>query len=164
MPIAYPSADRVRELFSYVQGTGALMWAPGTKNAGKRAGCLSKARKHRYVRADGVLYLEHRIIWLHAHGALPPAEIDHVNGVKDDNRLCNLREVSREKNMQNIRAATVTNKTGLLGVSPRCDGKKWLARIVVSGKTHYLGSHDTPELAHAAYLAAKRRLHEGCTI
>lgn len=103
-------------------------------------------------------------MWLIVHGTLPEDEIDHVNGIKDDNRMENLRTVDHQTNMQNLRKALSTNKLGLLGVQARCDGKKWCARIIANGAQHHLGSFDTPELAHEAYLAAKRRLHDGCTL
>jgi hypothetical protein len=71
--------------------------------------------------------------------------------------------VSASVNQQNHRVARVDNKCGLLGVSS--SGKRWQARIGhPGGKDAYLGLFDTPELAHAAYLEAKRRLHPGCTI
>lgn len=56
-----------------------------------------------------------------------------------------------------------TNATGLLGVS-KADSRGFRARIFYAGKETHLGTFKTPEDAHAAYLAAKRRLHAGCTI
>ncbi len=166
MAACYPTAARAREMLSYAPNTGHLVWRPGfgSRRTGSRAGCRSKARGHRYVRIDDVLCLEHRIAWLIVHGVLPEDEIDHINGVKDDNRMENLRVADHRTNMQNLRKALSTNKLGLLGVQERCDGKKWCARIIANGKTHHLGSFDTPERAHAAYLTAKRKLHDGCTI
>jgi len=91
-----------------------------------------------------------------------PSEIDHINGDKSDNSYRNLREVSRGENMQNKRKAHRNNKTGFLGVAR--EAGKYRARIRVCGKNRSLGMYDTPQQAHQAYLAAKRELHEGCTI
>ena len=90
--------------------------------------------------------------------------IDHVNGNKHDNRICNLRQVSSRENVQNQRRAHVSNKSsGLLGVTVKANGK-CQARIFVGGKNLYLGSFDDAESAHEAYLVAKRKFHPSCTI
>ncbi len=88
--------------------------------------------------------------------------IDHINGDKVDNRLENLRLVSHGENLQNIRKPMRNNTSGFLGVCR--SGGKFMATISVNGKSLNLGSFDKPEAAHAAYVAAKRRLHACCTI
>lgn len=95
-------------------------------------------------------------------GGWPTNEIDHKNGVKDDNRFGNLRQATHLLNQQNQRKAQRKNKAGLLGVCAKRNG--FMASIKVNGKNKWLGSFSTPELAHAAYVAAKRKFHEGCTI
>jgi hypothetical protein len=95
-------------------------------------------------------------------GRWPQFEIDHRNGIHDDNRWENLRDGTKSYNLQNQRKAHRNNKIGLLGVGKKRDG--FQARIHLNGKTRYLGSFPTPELAYAAYLEAKRELHPGCTI
>ena len=97
------------------------------------------------------------------HGEWPADEVDHINGDSTDNRLCNLRSVSREVNQENIRRAKRNSKTGLLGVM-HTRGGKYRSAIRVRGVFHHLGHFDTAEQAHAAYVEAKRRLHEGCTL
>lgn len=86
-------------------------------------------------------------------------QIDHVNGVKDDNRLSNLRLATHRENHQN-RARNKNNKSGFLGVSP-INGK-WRAQIMADGKKLALGCFDAPEAARDAYLAAKAELHKFC--
>ena len=73
-----------------------------------------------------------------------------------------LRDLPQRINNQNIAKARAHNTTKHLGVKKNND--KWGARIGLDGKSFWLGTFDTPELAHAAYLEAKRRLHAGCTI
>lgn len=97
-----------------------------------------------------------------AAGRWPNHEIDHRNGIKNDDRWNNLRDATHAVNMQNIRRALKSNGHGHLGATR--NGSGYLAQIVVKGKYLYLGTFRTPELANGAYLKAKRELHEGCTI
>jgi deoxyribodipyrimidine photolyase len=100
-------------------------------------------------------YLVHRVVWLYCYGEWPD-EIDHINGVPTDNRLCNLRSVNHSQNMKN-RKLSVTNTSGYKGVSRFRD--KWKAQIRSDGSTVYLGLFDKPEDAHAAYCKASDKLH-----
>lgn len=100
------------------------------------------------------------LIWALHYGAFPRGEIDHINGVRDDNRLVNLREVSRSQQMINRR--TFNGKAICLkGVSTdkRRKSPGYVARITRDGITHHLDQFPTPELAHAAYCAAAEELH-----
>jgi len=89
--------------------------------------------------------------------------LDHINGVRSDNRLENLRDASDTLNAENKHVAQKNSKTGLLGVTVH-DATHFRARIQVKGCYADLGLFKTPEAAHAAYIKAKRLLHEGCTI
>lgn len=109
--------------------------------------------------------MAHRLVWLHLYGEWPEHGIDHINGRRSDNTAANLRSVPQSENVQNQRKARRDNKsTGLLGVSRPSGRSKYRAQIMAQGRNRYLGYFDTPEEAHAAYLAAKRQLHPGCTI
>jgi len=112
---------------------------------------------------NGKLYRAHRLVWLYFYGEWPKADIDHINRVKDDNRLENLRDVSRSQNKQN-QGASIRNKVGIKGVYPyRNNGKqtgKWAAAICHRGKGHFLGAYSTIEEAQAAYASAASVLHE----
>jgi hypothetical protein len=155
---------KLRKQLSYDASTGALVWrcAKGRQPAGAPAG-VRLPTGYLAIRFDGVRHPAHRLAWLIAHGAPADGEIDHKDGDRTNNRLSNLRAVPRCVNQQNQRRAQCTNKTGLLGVS-KSDGPGFRARIFYAGKENHLGTFKTPEDAHAAYLAAKRHLHEGCTI
>ena len=87
---------------------------------------------------------------------------DHINGIKTDNRIANLRSVSMTVNLQNMRKANRDSLSGLLGAHKK--RSHWESRIRVDRKQIHLGIFETPEEAHAAYLAAKRLHHSGCTI
>ena len=101
----------------------------------------------------------HRLAWLFIHGEWPNGAIDHINGNKLDNRTVNLRLCEAATNQQNIRAAKKGNLTGLLGVTPCNESARYIAAIMVDGRNIFLGRFDTPDLAHAAYLGAKRIAH-----
>lgn len=103
----------------------------------------------------------HRLIWEAVNGPIPLGfEIDHINGVRNDNRLINLRLVNRSQNNQNVRAARSDNMTsGIKGVSLHKQSGKWRARIRIRGKQFHLGMFDSIEKAQAAYAEAASTLH-----
>lgn len=148
----------------YSPEDGTFRWREGGSRqqpAGKLAGSIGKSGYAR-IRYGSRQYLSHRLAILALTGSWPDGEVDHINGDKSDNRACNLRVVTREQNQQNLRAARRDNQCGHLGVSR--SGRRWQARIDVSGVQKYLGTFSTPEEAHGAYVAAKRLLHSTCSI
>jgi hypothetical protein len=108
--------------------------------------------------------------WFHFYGEMPKNQIDHINGVRNDNRIVNLRDVTQKINSQNQRRGH--NKIGrskrpyssYLGVSAGANPDTWKAAITVDGKLKNLGTFYSEIEAHHAYVMAKRDLHEGCTI
>lgn len=108
----------------------------------------------------------HRVAWMFVHGVLHGNDqIDHINGNRMDNRLCNLRRVPAYINGENVRKCRARNKVGLLGVHRDGRSGKYVAQIQVRGKRIPIGRmYETPEDAHAAYIQAKRLHHIGCTI
>ena len=124
-----------------------------------------------YYREDGYLvisvngheYRAHRLEWLYMTGKMPKKLIDNKNGNPSDNWFDNLREATSQQNCQNLTKPRTCNKSGFLGVSLK-GINKFYATITVSGRQKFLGQFLTPEEAHQAYLTAKRRLHEFCTI
>lgn len=129
----------------------------------KTVGCVGD-RGYLKITIGRRTYLAHRLAWMYIHGCWPSGVIDHINGVKTDNRLENLRDVSQSTNTQNRKAAKLTATSGFMGVSKVTGSNTWRASIKVDGKYLYMGGFKTPESAHDAYLNAKRKHHEGCTI
>lgn len=157
------TADQVRAHLRYDPDTGHLIWQPGRKRPGQVAG-TDKGSGYIMIRVEGRALLAHRLAWLLSTGTWPTGEIDHLNGVKTDNRIANLRDVPRQRNSENTRKARASGATGFLGVSWDNQKKKFQSGIVVNGKRKNLGRFSTAEEAHAAYVAAKRQMHSGCTI
>lgn len=82
--------------------------------------------------------LAHRVIWTMVHGDWPKDQIDHINGVRSDNRLINLRSVSRLENMKNQKLPS-DNKSGCPGVTWFAQTRRWQVQITVEGRVHNLG-------------------------
>lgn len=156
------TAERLRELLSYDPETGIFMWrTTGTgRNSDLRAGWLGNDG-YRSIEIEGGCYKEHRLAWLYVHGAWPPGRTDHRDGVKDNNRIANLRPSTPSQNGGNSRKS-MRNTSGFKGVSfvhrkGRREGR-WVARISINRRSIHLGNFRTPEQAHAAYAAAAARL------
>lgn len=160
-PGAWVTYERLRELLAYSKKTGVFTWKCPTSRKHKCGDVAGSRVGHRYIHIeiDGRSYGAHRLAWLYVRGVWPSGQIDHKNGVRDDNRFDNLRDGSRSFNQQNQRKAQSRNMTGFLGVSR--SGKRFKARIVVASAQRQIGTFDTPEEAHRAYVQAKRRLHAG---
>lgn len=155
-----PSAERLREMFDYDASTGNLTWkarpvshfSDGCQSAdlickrinarlsGKLGLHCVDTKGYRHGRIFGHGVRAHRVIFAMVTGSWPQGEIDHVNGVRTDNRFENLRDVSRITNMRNAKLSS-RNNSGFVGVHWRKDRRRWQARIHFDGKTHSLGHY-----------------------
>lgn len=116
-----------------------------------------------YIHILGKTYSAHRLAWFFVTGEWPKKDIDHINGVKHDNRIENLRDVDKSINAQNEVRVRKNNPTGLMGVWFRKDRNKWVASIRIHRKSIRLGAFLTKEEAHKAYIEGKRKHHAGFT-
>jgi hypothetical protein len=159
--------DQIREIF-YFDSSGILFYKKDSGRWGRvKAGSIAGGKRfdgYLEVRLKERCFLVHHIIWALHTGAWPTEIMDHINGIRDDNRIENLREAGAQINCENKHIPQKNNKIGLMGVHKSRRYNGYLSKISVRGKHIYLGSFKTPEEAHAAYIAAKRMLHEGCTI
>lgn len=157
-----PCPTVVRLLLRYEPETGFLFWRKrppfcsqrGTAKEGYQAFC-SPARGYLKGSILGATVTAHRVIWAVVYGRWP-VQIDHINGDKSDNRLCNLREASQAENMKNT-AVRSDSETGYHGVCWRADRARWVARIGVNGRLQRLGSFRTKDEAISARKAAEAR-------
>lgn len=157
--------ERIRQWLTYDPLTGVCRWkvdrisGHGKRQAvaGQVAGSLSKVHGYVIVTIEGRGIAAHQIAWLLSHGRWPAKFIDHINGVRNDNRLCNLREATHSQNCQNAKLKS-TNTTGAKGVY-RSGINSWGARIRHNGTLHNLGIFPSIAEASQAYTRAAERLH-----
>jgi hypothetical protein len=152
--------DRLKELLHYDPATGAFTWLKPCSRfsqikPGDAAGCIH-SRGYVHIKVEGRAYKAHRLAWLYVYGRWPNPAIDHINRIKTDNRIANLRETDQLGNMQN-KSKYQRNQAGYLGVS-RLPSGRYVAQLQVAKKNHYLGVYDTPELASDAYQRAKLQI------
>lgn len=158
------SIERLRSMFSYDPNSGDIRSLSGRVIGSRDAEGYVRVRLRNGGSHYGH-YRAHRLAFVIMCNRLPEGDVDHINGIRHDNRWCNLRDVDRRTNLQNQCRATASNRTsGLLGVSWDSARNLWYAQIVADGKAKNLGRFKTKEDAHEAYLTAKRQLHAGCTI
>jgi hypothetical protein len=124
--------------------------------AGKPAGCRDGQYGYISVRLYDRLYQAHRLIWLHVTGEWPSEVLDHIDGNPSNNAWTNLRPATRAENNRN---KVARGHSALKGTTYEPKSRLWVASIMLRRKNHYLGRFATAEEAHAAYVAAARRLH-----
>jgi len=148
---------RTPDLFAHSDNADADCRRFNTQFAGKEA-MYADSAGHGYC--TGAIFnrqfLTHRVIWALVHGEWP-IFIDHINGIRTDNRLCNLRSVSRQENMRNARRPR-TNKSGVIGVYWASHASLWRASIKVNGKNQHLGYFKSLGEAAAARTRAEREI------
>ena len=162
--IELPNAKELHSLFEYDPSTGSLIWKMryplthrnnlhNSRDAGKEVGATDSSG-HRQVRVNRQLRAVHRVIWKMMTGKDPKEQIDHINGVRNDNRWENLREATALQNAWN-NGGNPTNKSGHPGVFPmktkRATSKKWRVTFNTKGKRLFVGDFYTKEEAIAAY-------------
>ncbi len=158
--------EKLRATFDYDEGKLVRkVTVQYNAKAGDVVGTLDKTTGYLKVHFDGKLRYVHRLIWTLVHGVEPEGMVDHIDGNRTHNRIENMRAADNRLNMQNVKRARKDSKTQVLGVSLCKLTGRFVARIRKPGGAYLsLGRHDTVEQAGLAYLAAKRELHDGCTI
>lgn len=154
---------KLKEVLEYNQESGVFIrktfsgnYAGGKAKIGQIAGSVDE-RGYIRIRVCGKKYRAHRLAWMYVYGEMP-AGIDHINGIKSDNRICNLRPATQVENSQN-RAVHSKNTTGYAGVYFYKQTQKYKAQIGFNNKRYAIGYFETPEEAYKAYLQAKAKLH-----
>lgn len=167
--------ELLRQLIRYEPETGIFWWLPRdpalfatkrqhkawtTRFLGKQA-LTQENNGYRRGKILGKTYEAHRIAWQIHHGSPPEHEIDHINGVKDDNRICNLRDVTHAENTRNA-AIGVKNKSGVRGVHFRPKSYRrsegWEVSVYKNNKVTWVGSFKKFEDAVAARKKAEDEL------
>lgn len=158
-----PSAEYLRAALSYDATLGTFRWRErsgmrpswNSTYAGKISGSITD-RGYRVISIDGAKWYAHCLAYCLMTGEWPVGDVDHKNGVLDDNSWDNLRPATRSQNMCNQKLRS-DNISGFKGVYKARN--RWAAKIVKGHTKLYLGTFDKAEAAHAAYVEAARRLH-----
>lgn len=148
------------ELLIYDPAAGDFCWRISRGNripAGLKTGCVNKVG-YKVIRVDGRLYSAHRLAVLYMTGAMPAADVDHINNDRSDNRWSNLRRATSSQNCCNTYRMK-NNTSGVKGVYRPAGRKNWTARLSFEGTTRHLGCFPTKEAAEAAVLSARAATH-----
>lgn len=176
MPKELPSPEMLRKLLRYEPETGKLFWRErsvelfedgkysaervcatwNSCHAGKEALITLNAYGYKQGRVFNQMLYAHRVIWAMVHGEWPKHDIDHKDGVRDDNRISEIRAATRKENMQNLKRSSA-NTSGVTGVGWKKSCSKWRARITINEKQIHLGLFARKEDAIAARKAAETR-------
>ena len=146
--------DEVESFFEYKDGI--LYWKKNQSNI--KSGAIAG-----YQRPDGYIVIgfknksirAHRLIWLLNHGYMPEF-LDHINGIRNDNRIENLRVATRTQNQMNLKTRC-DNSSGFRGVFWNKQRKKWTARIQTGYKVKHLGLFKSIEDADKARKIAEQK-------
>jgi len=142
----------IKEILNYDADTGIFTRKIRTANCVKIGDIAGTKDTKGYIqiRIKKVKYSAHRMAWLYVYGYLPTLQIDHINCIKDDNRIANLREATQSQNMVN-RNLLNKNTSGIVGVNWHKKSKKWRARCTINGKRFNLGDFSSIDDASIAY-------------
>ncbi len=152
------SLERARKFIEYVPETGMFR---RKRNVIAGNSMTQGAEDHRgYLRVcvAGKTVLAHRLAWLLFYGEWPLFEIDHANGNKKDNRICNIRMCSHQQNNHNQKIRS-TNKSGIKGVHFNARASKWQGQVCLNYKIHHVGLFDDLHDAERAVKAKREELH-----
>lgn len=148
--------NELKLLFSYDPDTGAIHWiAKGKGMIKKKAAGTLLHSGYLGICVGSKRWQAHRIAWALHNGQWPKDQIDHINGIKTDNRICNLREATNSQNGKNLGLSKV-NKSGIKGVSFEAYTNKWKATIRVDGKSISIGRFNSIDDALIARQLAEK--------
>ena len=146
------------KLFEYYDGKIYWRESRGSQKCkGKMAGTLTQGYLKVRVRELGGPVGVHRIIFCMQHGYMPEF-IDHINGVRDDNRIENLRAVTKAENNLNCKTYA-SNTSGSKNVSWNKKLNKWGVSISANYKRKFIGLFEDLELAQLVAMEARNKYH-----
>ncbi len=151
------TAEYLRSVLHYDQETGIFTWKVSTSRRVKVGDVAGSQNGGGYLQisVQSRLQLAHRLAWLHTYSEWPEDQLDHINRIRTDNRVANLRDVSTKQNMQNAGKYS-SNTSGHPGVSWHKRISKWVASITHNKKRIHLGYFENLEEAIAARKAAEK--------
>lgn len=149
--LVYSMNKNIRDYLRYDEITGDFTWikksSPNTI-VGEKAGSVS-TQGYGVISFNKIHYKEHRLAWFFHYWKWPDNYIDHINGKRRDNRIVNLRDVSRRENCAN---KEMHREGKLVGCYFQKSSKKWISKIFFKKTQIYIGLFPTEKSAHDAYL------------
>lgn len=145
--------EYLKSQLSYDPNTGLFTRIADVRNGtsvGSIAGGVNRVHGYRYIRLAGKKYRSSRLVWLYLYGVWPTKYLDHINRVRDDDRISNLREATASQNTMNTRLRS-DNTSGYRGVVYEKRYNKWQAYACLNKVRISLGMWDTAEQASIAY-------------
>ncbi len=138
--------SELRRQLHYDPNTGIFTRLVSTNKKiriGDVAGSLNNSTGYIGIQVNGQIYQAHRLAYLYMEGYFPEYQVDHKNGVRDDNRWENLRHTTQSCNMQN-QTIRSNNLSGFTGVSWNNRRQKWYSQIKVLNRNVFIGCYDDP--------------------
>lgn len=153
--------EKLNEVFQYnVDGSFTVKIKIGYRVVGQILSGSIDSYGYARLRVSGKQYIFHRLVWIYHHGDIPKThQIDHINGIKHDNRIENLRLATIAENAQNVNKRT-DNSSGCIGVSWYKPLQKWRVQIQVHKRKLHLGYFNTKIEASDTYLKFKSEFHK----
>lgn len=134
------SIEQLKEKLEYNEKIGIFKWKIDNQNQvchNDIAGTIH-SNGYVYIKIDGETYRAHKLAWFYYYGVYPKQELDHINKIKSDNRITNLREITHINNLRNTKIYK-NNTSSVKGVTFDKSRNKWRAQIVVNQHTYNLG-------------------------
>ena len=153
-----PTRKEVAKLLAYCPDTGVFTRTVSNNNrfpVGEIAGYIN-TKGYRQIKLGKKRYYASRLAWLFVHGEWPDGQIDHINHIRDDDRIKNLRVVSSRGNNRN-RSIASNNVSGVTGVHWLTSRQCWRSNITVNGKRIHLYHGKDIDKAIDARKAAERK-------
>lgn len=152
--------ERAAELLAYDPETGSLTWRVGRARTAKQGALAGTPNPAGYLRVkvDGRSHMAHRLAWLLVYGEWPAGSLDHINGQRNDNRLCNLRLADNATNQFNA-SAHRDSTSGVKNVAWHKQTGLWQVRVQARGINHCFGRFSDLVAATEAARAARAALH-----
>jgi hypothetical protein len=152
------SQSKLKEILDYDRETGIFRNRISRGSRAKKGCAAGWVDRHGYRKIvhKGKIYCAHRLAWLYEFGIIPDRPIDHINHIRDDNRISNIRLVSPQGNSRNKSMASnnISGKTGVFYHKRDC---RWLAKISINGQQVELGRYKCKENAVSVRVAAEKK-------
>lgn len=151
---------RLHELLHYDPITGVFQWASGAQPhiVGRVAGSKTYRQGYIAITVDQRKIVAHRLAVGMMEGVMPKNQIDHINGIKDDNRIVNLRHATNSQNHCNTGLRS-TNTSGVKNVYWNKQARKWTVSIRANGKQHIVGQFNEIDDAERAAIEFRTAMH-----